>query len=68
MLIKIFVTGGTFDKEYHELDGKLFFKKTHLAASGLASLFEDSTQRNHFAAANRRATSGQLTTFQKAPM
>ncbi len=31
MLIKIFVTGGTFDKEYHELDGKLFFKKTHLA-------------------------------------
>ncbi|MBF8248019.1 MAG: asparaginase [Bacteroidetes bacterium] len=31
MPIKIFVTGGTFDKEYHELDGKLFFKKTHLA-------------------------------------
>jgi len=31
MSIKIFVTGGTFDKEYHELDGKLFFKKTHLA-------------------------------------
>ncbi len=31
MAIKIFVTGGTFDKEYHELDGKLFFKKTHLA-------------------------------------
>jgi len=24
------VTGGTFDKEYNELDGKLFFKETHL--------------------------------------
>ncbi|MEA3475848.1 MAG: asparaginase domain-containing protein [Candidatus Cloacimonadota bacterium] len=30
MLIKIFVTGGTFDKEYNELNGKLFFKDTHL--------------------------------------
>lgn len=30
MTIKIFVTGGTFDKEYNELQGKLFFKKTHL--------------------------------------
>ena len=30
MGIKIFVTGGTFDKEYNELDGKLFFKDTHL--------------------------------------
>jgi len=30
MGIRIFVTGGTFDKEYHELDGKLFFKDTHL--------------------------------------
>jgi L-asparaginase len=28
--IQIFVTGGTFDKEYHELDGKLYFKDTHL--------------------------------------
>jgi L-asparaginase len=28
--IKIFVTGGTFDKEYNELNGKLYFKKTHL--------------------------------------
>ena len=26
----IIVTGGTFDKEYNELTGKLFFKKTHL--------------------------------------
>jgi len=24
------VTGGTFDKEYNELDGSLFFKDTHL--------------------------------------
>ena len=30
MTIKIFVTGGTFDKEYNELDGKLFFKETHV--------------------------------------
>lgn len=30
MQIRIFVTGGTFDKEYHELDGTLFFKDTHL--------------------------------------
>ena len=28
--IKIFVTGGTFDKEYNELNGTLYFKKTHL--------------------------------------
>lgn len=30
MTIKILVTGGTFDKEYNELDGSLFFKKTHI--------------------------------------
>jgi L-asparaginase len=30
MAIKIFVTGGTFDKEYNELNGSLFFKETHL--------------------------------------
>jgi L-asparaginase len=30
MAIKIFVTGGTFDKEYNELTGKLFFKDTHI--------------------------------------
>jgi len=30
MSIKIFVTGGTFDKEYNELTGELFFKATHL--------------------------------------
>ena len=30
MSIRIFITGGTFDKEYNELDGKLFFKDTHL--------------------------------------
>lgn len=29
-MIKIFVTGGTFDKEYNELNGQLFFKETHL--------------------------------------
>ena len=30
MNIRLFVTGGTFDKEYNELDGSLFFKETHL--------------------------------------
>ncbi len=30
MAIRIFVTGGTFDKEYNELTGTLFFNKTHL--------------------------------------
>src|SRR5437762_4022148 len=30
MFIRIFVTGGTFDKEYNELTGALAFKETHL--------------------------------------
>lgn len=30
MAIMIFVTGGTFDKEYNELNGQLFFKDTHV--------------------------------------
>jgi len=30
MPIRIFVTGGTFDKEYNELTGQLFFKDTHI--------------------------------------
>ena len=30
MAIKLLVTGGTFDKEYDELNGRLFFKDTHL--------------------------------------
>lgn len=30
MSIRIFVTGGTFDKEYNELTGELFFQDTHL--------------------------------------
>ncbi|CAN5627405.1 hypothetical protein BH18VER1_BH18VER1_15590 [soil metagenome] len=29
-LLRILVTGGTFDKEYDELNGSLFFKDTHL--------------------------------------
>lgn len=28
--IRIFITGGTFDKEYNELTGQLFFKDSHL--------------------------------------
>jgi L-asparaginase len=30
MAIRIFITGGTFDKEYDELRGELFFKTTHM--------------------------------------
>jgi L-asparaginase len=30
MQIRILVTGGTFDKEYDELSGKLFFRDTHV--------------------------------------
>jgi L-asparaginase len=30
MSIRIFITGGTFDKEYNELKGDLFFKESHL--------------------------------------
>jgi L-asparaginase len=30
MSIRILVTGGTFDKEYDELTGSLFFKETHI--------------------------------------
>ena len=30
MTIRIFITGGTFDKEYNELNGQLYFKDTHL--------------------------------------
>jgi L-asparaginase len=28
--IRLFVTGGTFDKEYDELSGRLYFKDTHV--------------------------------------
>ena len=31
MAIRILVTGGTFDKEYNERTGQLYFKDTHLA-------------------------------------
>lgn len=30
MAIRLFVTGGTFDKEYNELEGALYFKDTHI--------------------------------------
>ncbi len=30
MTVRIFVTGGTFDKEYNELTGELIFKDTHV--------------------------------------
>ncbi|MCU0380103.1 MAG: asparaginase [Chitinophagaceae bacterium] len=30
MGIRVLITGGTFDKEYNELTGELFFKDTHL--------------------------------------
>ena len=28
--VRIFITGGTFDKEYDEINGRLFFKDSHL--------------------------------------
>jgi L-asparaginase len=31
MKIVVFATGGTFDKEYNELTGKLYFKQTHIS-------------------------------------
>ena len=30
MRIRILVTGGTFDKQYDELTGRLFFRDTHV--------------------------------------
>jgi L-asparaginase len=30
MKLRIIVTGGTFDKEYNELNGELFFRDTHV--------------------------------------
>lgn len=30
MATRIFITGGTFDKEYNEITGKLYFNDTHL--------------------------------------
>ena len=31
-MIQVFVTGGTFDKDYNYITGELFFKDTHLPA------------------------------------
>jgi L-asparaginase len=30
MSVRVFITGGTFDKEYNELSGTLFFLRTHV--------------------------------------
>ena len=30
MSVRVFVTGGTFDKEYDELSGRLYFRNTHV--------------------------------------
>ena len=30
MTVRIFITGGTFDKEYNELTGELYFTDTHM--------------------------------------
>jgi L-asparaginase len=30
MSVRLFITGGTFDKEYDEIEGRLFFKDTHV--------------------------------------
>ena len=44
-MIRIFVTGGTFDKEYNELTGSLYFKDTHLSSRAAAKR-EEPRQRN----------------------
>ena len=31
-MVQIFITGGTFDKEYNFITGELYFKDTHLSA------------------------------------
>lgn len=31
MAIRIFITGGTFDKEYNEITGQLYFNDTHMS-------------------------------------
>lgn len=31
-MIQVFITGGTFDKDYNYINGELFFKDTHLPA------------------------------------
>ena len=30
MSIRVFITGGTFDKEYNEITGQLYFNDSHL--------------------------------------
>jgi L-asparaginase len=30
MAVRLFITGGTFDKEYDEIHGRLYFKDTHV--------------------------------------
>ena len=30
MAVRLFITGGTFDKEYDEIEGRLYFKDTHV--------------------------------------
>lgn len=30
MAVRLIVTGGTFDKEYDEIEGRLYFKETHV--------------------------------------
>ena len=44
-MIRIFVTGGTFDKEYNELNGRLFFKDTHVARDAAPRAARASTCR-----------------------
>jgi L-asparaginase len=71
MKIAVFITGGTFDKEYNELNGELYFKKTHVPEMlGLArsllhtrvetlmmkdSLFMDDADRETIARATKKA-------------
>lgn len=74
--IRIFVTGGTFDKEYDELHGSLFFRNTHvpeMLTRGRCALALDvemlmmldslemaETHRNHIVAACRSCGESQI--------
>jgi L-asparaginase len=76
MSVRVFVTGGTFDKDYDELTGKLSFRRTHVpemlrlgrsrvrarvtALMMKDSLFMTAADRRRILAACRRAPESRL--------
>ena len=47
MAIRILVTGGTFDKEYNERTGQLYFKDTHISGDAPTGACEDRSYDPH---------------------